>query len=114
MRPSALGAAPCLAIERVVRAVGRIVVCVDAAAEVSTARIRSLSRVPSRRPRAEKAERVVRMRSESVDARERDRRSGDEHVDAQRDERRRSPPLAGRPRWSSVSSFTVTPLSQPQ
>src|SRR5581483_257764 len=38
----ALGSAPCAAIDRVVRAVGRIVVCVEAIAEVSTAIMRSL------------------------------------------------------------------------
>ena len=38
-----LGIAPCAAIESVVRAVGRMVVWVDADAEVSTAMIRSLS-----------------------------------------------------------------------
>ena len=41
--PKTLGSAPQRAIDRLVRAVGRIVVCVDAAAEVSTAMIRSLS-----------------------------------------------------------------------
>src|SRR5919204_984346 len=41
--PNVLGIAPQRAIDRVVRAVGRIVVCVDAAAEVSTAMISSLS-----------------------------------------------------------------------
>src|SRR5436190_842619 len=43
MLPNALGIAPQRAIERVVRAVGRIVVWVDAEAEVSTAMIKSLS-----------------------------------------------------------------------
>ena len=38
-----LGTAPARAIESEVRAVGRIVVCVEADAEVSTAMIRSLS-----------------------------------------------------------------------
>ena len=38
-----LGMAPWAAIESDVRAVGRIVVCVDADADVSTAMIRSLS-----------------------------------------------------------------------
>ncbi len=41
------GSAPFAAIESDVRVVGRIVVCVDAAAEVSTAMMRSLS-APSR------------------------------------------------------------------
>src|SRR3989442_1187010 len=43
IRPSARGIAPCLAIESVVRAVGRMVVCVEADADVRTARTRSLS-----------------------------------------------------------------------
>ena len=43
MRPSDSGIAPARAIDSDVRAVGRIVVCVDAAAEVSTAMISSLS-----------------------------------------------------------------------
>ncbi len=43
IRPQYFGIAPCTAIERLVREVGRIVVCVDADAEVSTAMIRSLS-----------------------------------------------------------------------
>ena len=38
------------AIDSVVRAVGRIVVCVEAEAEVSTAMISSLSRVPPSTP----------------------------------------------------------------
>ena len=42
-RPNAAGIERQRAIESVVRAVGRIVVWVDAAAEVSTATIRSLS-----------------------------------------------------------------------
>ena len=42
MSPKIFGIAPHFAIERVVRAVGRIVVCVDADADVSTAMIRSL------------------------------------------------------------------------
>src|SRR4051794_668134 len=41
--PNVFGIAPHRAIESDVRAVGRIVVCVDAAAELSTAMIRSLS-----------------------------------------------------------------------
>src|SRR5690349_12948965 len=41
--PTAFGIAPNRAIERVVLAVGRIVVCVEADAEVSTAMISSLS-----------------------------------------------------------------------
>jgi hypothetical protein len=41
--PNALGSAPQRAIDRLVRAVGRIVVCVEAAAELSTAMISSLS-----------------------------------------------------------------------
>ena len=43
MSPSARGIACERAIDRLVRAVGRIVVCVDAAADVSTAMIRILS-----------------------------------------------------------------------
>src|SRR5919198_2877356 len=39
--PNALGKAPQRAIDRLVRAVGRIVVCVEAAAELSTAMISS-------------------------------------------------------------------------
>jgi hypothetical protein len=38
---SDLGSAPCAAIDRLVRAVGRIVVCVDAIADISTAIISS-------------------------------------------------------------------------
>src|SRR6478672_13193636 len=41
--PKAFGNAPHRAIDRLVRAVGRIVVCVDADADVSTAMISSLS-----------------------------------------------------------------------
>ena len=41
--PITPGIAPHLAIDSVVRAVGRIVVCVEAAAEVSTATIRNLT-----------------------------------------------------------------------
>jgi hypothetical protein len=41
--PKTFGNAPQRAIERLVRAVGRIVVCVEAAAELSTAMIRILS-----------------------------------------------------------------------
>ena len=44
MAPRLAGIAPARAIDSEVRAVGRIVVCVDAAAEVSTAMITSLSR----------------------------------------------------------------------
>src|SRR3954447_26013660 len=44
IRPKAFGIAPNLAIESVVRAVGRIVVCVDADADVSTAMMSSLSK----------------------------------------------------------------------
>ena len=53
MRPMIGGIAPQRAIDRVVRAVGRMVVCVEAEADVSTATISSLShgdpktRVPS-------------------------------------------------------------------
>ena len=43
MRPSDSGIARARAIDSDVRAVGRIVVCVEAAAEVSTAMISSLS-----------------------------------------------------------------------
>src|SRR6185503_9848118 len=42
--PKVFGKAPQRAIERLVRAVGRIVVCVDAAAELSTAMMRILSK----------------------------------------------------------------------
>src|SRR5262245_3850586 len=41
--PKVFGSAPQRAIDRLVRAVGRIVVCVEAAAELSTAMIRILS-----------------------------------------------------------------------
>jgi hypothetical protein len=41
--PNVFGSAPQRAIDRLVRAVGRIVVCVEAAAELSTAMISSLS-----------------------------------------------------------------------
>src|SRR3954454_437013 len=41
--PNTFGSAPQRAIERLVRAVGRIVVCVEAGAELSTAMISSLS-----------------------------------------------------------------------
>ncbi len=44
--PRPAGIAPERAIDSVVRAVGRIVVCVDAAADVSTAMISRLSNVP--------------------------------------------------------------------
>jgi hypothetical protein len=51
IRPKTEGIAPQCAIDRVVLAVGRIVVCVDAAADVSTAMIRSLSQPePNTRP----------------------------------------------------------------
>ena len=43
MLPNTFGIAPHRAIDSVVRAVGRIVVCVDADADVSTAMISSLS-----------------------------------------------------------------------
>ena len=49
-RPRLSGIAPARAIDSDVRAVGRIVVCVDAAAEVSTAMITILSRLPSTSP----------------------------------------------------------------
>ena len=41
--PNTEGIAPHFAIDSVVRAVGRIVVCVEAAAEVSTATIRNFT-----------------------------------------------------------------------
>ncbi len=44
------GIAPHFAIDSVVRAVGRIVVCVEAAAEVSTAMIRNLTPTDPRTP----------------------------------------------------------------
>ena len=50
MRPRLSGIAPARAIDSEVRAVGRIVVCVDAAAEVSTAMITILSKLPSTSP----------------------------------------------------------------
>ena len=50
IRPSADGIAFQCAIDSVVRAVGRIVVCVDADADVSTLMISSLSRVRRARP----------------------------------------------------------------
>src|SRR5947199_9644926 len=43
IRPNAFGIAPKRAMDNVVRAVGRIVVCVDAEAEVRTVMMRSLS-----------------------------------------------------------------------
>jgi hypothetical protein len=43
IRPNTEGKAPWRAIEKLVRAVGRIVVCVEADAELSTAMISSLS-----------------------------------------------------------------------
>ena len=42
IRPQYFGSAPCAAIESEVREVGRIVVCVEAEADVSTAMIKSL------------------------------------------------------------------------
>ena len=53
------GIAPARAIDSVVRAVGRIVVCVEAAAEVSTAMIRILSSGEPNTSRAEHAQHVV-------------------------------------------------------
>ena len=53
------GIAPARAIDSVVRAVGRIVVWVDAAAEVSTAMIRSLSSGEPKTSVAERREHVV-------------------------------------------------------
>src|SRR5436309_15778720 len=51
MRPNTAGIAPQRAIDSVVRAVGRIVVCVEAAADVRTAMINSLSHGdPNTRP----------------------------------------------------------------
>ena len=60
IRPKAFGIDPKRAIDRVVRAVGRMVVWVDAEAEVSTAMIRSLSSGEPEHVAAEGAEDVVR------------------------------------------------------
>ena len=54
------GIAPHLAIDSVVRAVGRIVVCVEAAAEVSTATIRNLTPTEPSTPCAERVQHVAR------------------------------------------------------
>ena len=58
--PSFAGIALARAIDSDVRAVGRIVVCVDAAAEVSTAMIRILSSGVPNTSLAQHAEHVVR------------------------------------------------------
>ena len=116
MRPSAGGTAFHRAIESVVRAVGRIVVCVEADAEVSTAMISSLSHgdpkifVP----------RTLRTSLVFVDARKpvpRVRLGGgrDEEVDEQsRISVERTAALPGDSAEPSVSSLTATPESQPQ
>ena len=59
IRPKLFGIDPKRAIERVVRAVGRIVVWVEAEAEVSTAMIRILSSGEPKTSVAEGAEDVV-------------------------------------------------------
>ena len=51
MRPKTFGSAPQLAIESVVRAVGRIVVCVEAEAEVSTEKSSNFCSTPEPKTR---------------------------------------------------------------
>ena len=55
---STLGIAPHFAIDSVVRAVGRIVVCVEAAAEVRTATIRNFTPTEPSTPLPERVEHV--------------------------------------------------------
>ena len=69
MRPNAAGSPPSVAIDSVVRAVGRIVVCVEAEAEVSTAMISSLSSGEPNTPLAERAEDVARVAGEECSCR---------------------------------------------
>ena len=66
--PRLFGIAFARAIESVVRAVGRIVVWVDAAAEVSTAMIRSLSSGEPKTSVPRRAEHVFRFCGQALDA----------------------------------------------
>ena len=114
------------AIDSVVRAVGRIVVCVDAAAELSTISSSSLVRklpkpeVP-KMERAEHREHVARVVGVlQADALRPDAGVGlgghdHEGVRGQQDDASRSPrPGPGSCRESLVSSLTETAVSQPQ
>ena len=114
MRAKCLGIAPCVAIDSVERVVGRIVVCVDAAADVSTAMISSLSNGEPNDALAERAEHVVRVVVQEADAVERQRGDRDEDVDPEQQERATTAALPGVCVASSVSSFTDTAVSQPQ
>ena len=116
MRPSDSGIALARAIDSDVRAVGRIVVCVDAAADVSTAMITILpSRSRAEHVVGQQAEHVVGLVvGEPVGPAEGHRRGRDDHVDAEQDQRRGDRGRPGIVSESSVSSLTVTRLSQPQ
>ena len=86
MRPSDSGIAFARAIDSDVRAVGRIVVCVEAAADVSTAMISSLS---SGEPRTAEPSSLKTSSELSISACgtvEGLGRDGDDHVDRQQDE----------------------------
>ena len=112
--PNVRGSARQRAIERLVRAVGRIVVCVDAAAELRTAMISSLS---SGEPKTFVPRTLSTSSALSVEqllAAVGLRREGDGDVDPQQQQRAHDRRRPGPVCESSDSSLTATPLSQPQ
>ena len=95
MRPNACGIASHFAIDRVVRAVGKIVVWVEADAEVSTVMISSLSSGEPNTLAAERVQHVVGVAGEEGRAVVGLRRSGDDDVDQEQDQGRDDRGLAG-------------------
>ena len=116
IRPSTAGIAPERAIERTVREAGRIVVCVDASAEVSTARTMSWS---SGEPSTSVA-RVEKIASSSSNSAIRSSPANATTAIATERRSRRGSPSRAPPRGpgadaeSSTSSVRLTALSQPQ
>ena len=121
---NALGRALYAAMDRVVRAVGRIVVWVDAAADDSTMRISSRARkvpkplVPKMAlPWTESTSngvRVLQAAARRPDVREGQHREDDQRVGHEQQHRRDDRRPAGVLALSAVSSLTATAVSQPQ
>ena len=87
-RAKVVGIALRAAIASEVRAVGRIVVCVDAAADVSTAMIRILSSGVPNTSAPEAAQHVLAVLAQELGAGVGERRVGDDDVDRDQDQGR--------------------------
>ena len=102
------------AMEIAVRAAGRIVVWVQAAAEVSTAKIKSSADAGAEHVGRQRREEVVAVEFFEPRLGKGDRGDGDDHIEADKQDGRKHGGARRRACGFSVSSFTVAPVSQPQ